>query len=248
MTKVDRHRSDRRFLIQDKPLNLPFAISCRPPHLVATFDAPQTMLSWSLTKPGFQTARRVAWREVRNADLPPAEDPIDSIWRLLADADLADAVCLVTSRDVTRYHLVQTTVEGVTATALATAGLSNGERIGSRCDEPVLLPGTINVLLHVSCPLSEAALIETVSMATQARTAAIIEAKVERAGVLVTGTGTDCIVVAAPIGSERARFAGMHTAIGEAVGDCVVRVMRESIAVWRADWAAATARRRPAAE
>ena len=91
-------------------------------------------------------------------------------------------------------------------------------------------------------------LIETVSMATQARTAAIMEAKVERAGVLVTGTGTDCIVVAAPEGAERARFAGMHTAIGEAVGDCIVRVIRESVAVWQADWAAATARCRPAAE
>jgi adenosylcobinamide amidohydrolase len=248
VTKVGRHGSNLCFLIRDKPLNLPFAISCRPPHLVATFNAPQTMLSWSLTKPGFQTARRVAWREVRNADLPPAEDPIDSIRRLMADADLADAICLVTSRDITRYHLAQTTVEGVTATALATAGLSNGERIGTRCTEPVLLPGTVNVLLHVSCPLSEAALIETVSMATLARTAAIIEAKVERAGVLVTGTGTDCIVVAAPEGADRARFAGMHTAIGEAVGDCVVRVIRESVAVWQADWAAATERRRLAAE
>ena len=95
MTKVGRRGFDRRFLIRDKTLGLPFAISCRPPHLVATFDAPQTMLSWSLTKPGFQTARRVAWREVRNADLPPTEDPIDSIPRLLADADLADAVILL---------------------------------------------------------------------------------------------------------------------------------------------------------
>lgn len=229
-------------------MNLPFAISCEPPHLLATFDAPQTMLSWSITKPGFQVARRAVWREVRNADLPPSEDPLVSIRRMLADAGLDDAVLLVTSRDIRRYHLAQSRVEGVTATVLATVGLSNGERVGSRCSEPVWLPGTINILAHVSQPLSEAALIETVSIVTQARTAAIMGAKVERAGVIVTGTGTDCIVVAAPEGESRAHFAGLHTAIGEAVGDAVSCAMREGVAVWQADWAAATARRRAAAE
>ncbi|WP_295555323.1 adenosylcobinamide amidohydrolase [uncultured Hyphomicrobium sp.] len=226
----------------------PFALSCRPPYLVATFDTPQTMLSWSITQPGPRTARRVVWREVRNADLPPAEDPVVSIGRMLAESGFDDAVALVTSRDIRRYHLAQSCVEGVTATCVATVGLSNGERVGSRCSEPVWLPGTINILAHVSQPLSEAALIETVSLVTQARTVAIVEANVERAGAIVTGTGTDCIVVAAPEGEGRAPFAGMHTAVGEAVGDAVVRAVREGVSVWREDWEAATARRTSAAE
>lgn len=231
-------------------MKLPFAISCRPPHLVASFDAPQTMLSWSLTKPGFQVARRVAWREVRNADLPAAEDPIDSIRRLMADSDLADAVTLVTSRDIRRYHLAQSTVEDASAACLATVGLSNGERVGERCREPVWLPGTINILLHVSRSLSEAALVETVSIVTQARTAAILDADVRRAGAVVTGTGTDCIVVAAPTGGDAERFAGLHTAIGEAVGAAVYRAIREGAEVWERDFAALVpdARARPAAE
>jgi len=226
----------------------PFTLSCKPPHLVASFDAPQTMLSWSITQPGLRTARRVAWLEVRNADLPPSLDPVAGIEALMAAAGFADAVCLVTSRDVTRHHLGQSTVEGVTATSLATVGLSNGERVGQRCTEPVPLPGTINVLLHVSCPLSEAALIETVSIVTQARTAAVIDSGVTRAGVVVTGTGTDCIVIAAPAGEGGARFAGLHTAIGEAVGDAVYWCIREGVAVWQSDWAATAARRKPAAE
>ncbi|MGE0024374.1 MAG: hypothetical protein AB7S70_12170, partial [Hyphomicrobium sp.] len=78
-------------------MNLPFQLSCRPPHLVASFPAPQRMLSWSLTKPGFQVADRVAWREVRNADLPPTEDPCASLARLMGAADLGDAVQLGTS-------------------------------------------------------------------------------------------------------------------------------------------------------
>jgi adenosylcobinamide amidohydrolase len=229
-------------------VTLPFALSCRPPLLVASFDAPQAMLSWSITRPGFQTARRVAWLEVRNADLPPHEDPVVSIDRLMADADLADAICLVTSRNVARHQLTQATVEGVTATCLATVGLSNGERVGQRCAEPVPLPGTINVLLHVTRPLSEGALVEAVSIVTEARTAAVLDSGVRRAGVAVTGTGTDCIVAAAPAGADALRFAGLHTAVGEAVGGAVYRAIREGVAVWQADWDASTARSRPAAE
>lgn len=231
-------------------MTLPFTLSCRPPHLVASFDAPQAMLSWSLTRPGFQVARRVAWLEVRNADLPPGEDPLDGIRRLMADADLGDAVTLVTSRDIRRHHVARSEVEGAVAACLATVGLSNGERVGRRCREPVPLPGTINTLVHVSRPLTEAALVETISIATEARTAAVLDAGILRAGVAVTGTGTDCIVVAAPAGDAAAPFAGLHTAIGEAVGAAVYRAIREGAEVWARDFAAlaAEARARPAAE
>ncbi|WP_333794420.1 adenosylcobinamide amidohydrolase [Hyphomicrobium sp.] len=220
-------------------MTLPFTITCRRPWLVASFDAPHDMLSWSLTKPGFQVAQRVAWLEVRNADLPPAEDPLHVIANLVADAGLVDAVTLITSRDITRYHVARSAVEGEVAVCLATVGLSNGERVGRRCAEPVWLPGTINTLVHVSTPLSQAALIETVSIVAQARTAALLEAAVQRAGVAVTGTGTDCIVVAAPAcGGEGARFAGLHTAIGEAVGDAVFRAVSEGARVWQEDFVA----------
>lgn len=229
-------------------MTLPFSLSCRPPYLIASFEAPQAMLSWSLTRPGFQVARRVAWLGVRNADLPSWEDPADSIRRLMADADLGDAVTLVTSRDITRYHLAHAAVDGETAVCLATVGLSNSERVGVRCQEPVPQPGTINTLVHVGRPLTEAAFVETVSIVTQARTAAVLDARVIRAGVAVTGTGTDCIVVAAPEGPDGARFAGLHTAVGEAVGDAVYRAVREGVDVWQRDFAAIVSETKSAAE
>lgn len=232
----------------EPPLQSPFTIACQPPLLVASFREPQSILSWSITRPGCVTARQVAWLEVRNADLPPAVDPLVSIRQRFADAGLEDAVGLVTSRDIRRHHLAQRTVEDITATALATAGLSNGERVGARCTEPVLLPGTINILLHVSRALTEAAQIETLSIATQARTAAIMDLGVERAGVRVTGTGTDCIAVASPQMAPAECFAGLHTALGEAVGAAVYDVIREAVEVWQQDWAAAMARHKPAAE
>lgn len=215
---------------------LPFAISCRAPFLVALFETPQRMLSWSLTRPGFHTGRRVVWLEVRNADLPPDRDPSAVIGEILRSGGFGDCVSLVTSRTISRHHVSQVTVEGITAACLATVGLSNGERVGQRSREPVPLPGTINMLVHVSEPLSEAAMIETMSVATQARTLAVIESGVERAGVPVTGTGTDCIVVAAPAEGSARTFAGLHTAIGEATGRAVYQAMKDGIAVWRRDF------------
>jgi adenosylcobinamide amidohydrolase len=151
---------------------------------------------------------------------------------------LEDSVVLVTSRDISRHHVSQSEVEGVVATCVTTVGLSNGERVGQRIAEPVQVPGTINTLVHVSQPLTQAALVEALSIAVEARTTAVVEADVKRAGVTVTGSGTDCIVIAAPAGEPRACFAGTHTAIGEAIGAAVYEATREGIEVWKGDFAA----------
>ncbi|MBS0240182.1 MAG: adenosylcobinamide amidohydrolase [Proteobacteria bacterium] len=74
-----------------------------------------------------------------------------------------------------------------------------------------------------------AALVEAITIAAQARTTAILDSRVSRSGVVITGTGTDCIVVSAPLGGS-VRFAGLHTAIGEAIGASVYRAMRDGIA------------------
>lgn len=215
---------------------IPFTIDCRPPYLVASFFEPQEMLSWSLTHPGRRISRHVVWIEVRNKDLCLNTDPVALVKEKLAAEGLPDAVALLTSRDVTRHHTAQTVVEDETATCLTTVGLSNGERVGMRVSEPVRLPGTINTLVHVARPLSEAAFLETLSVATEARTTAVIDARIERGGVAVTGTGTDCIVIAAPRSGSHVTFAGLHTPLGEAVRDAVYKATTAGIESWRQDW------------
>lgn len=217
-------------------MQLPFEIDCRPPFLIATFPEPQRVLSWAVTHPGLNLAARVAWLEVRNKDLPEDVDALQYIRAALEREDLGDAVTLITSRDIRRYHLSQACVEGLVATCLTTVGLSNAERVGVRSTEPVPQPGTINTLVHVAAPLSKAALLETLSVVTQARTAAVLESGVRRDGVAITGTGTDCIAVAAPPGTPEVIYAGLHTAIGEAVGKCTYAATSAGIATWRVDF------------
>ncbi|QRM53720.1 adenosylcobinamide amidohydrolase [Sinorhizobium sp. BG8] len=208
-----------------------FAVTCVSPLLAAEFGAPQRMLSWSITRPGFVTARAVAWLQVSNADLPVGVDPSELLARRLSDAGHGDAVQLMTSRDVRKYCLTQARSGGVTAACLTTVGLANCGRVG----EPPRAgarAGTINLLAHVDRALAEAAMIEVLSIAAEARTAAVIDLGWREDGKLVTGTGTDCIVVASPEGDNGECYAGLHTDVGAAIGRAVYEAVTRGGRQW----------------
>lgn len=213
----------------------PFSIALSPPVMTVAFAEPQRVLSWSMLRPGLQLARRVAWLEVRNADLPPDIDAVEVVRQRVSAADLDDAVILVTSRDIRRHHFAHVGTEGAHARCLTTVGLSNSERVGTRLHQPPPFAGTINTLVHIGQPLTDWALIEAVSIATEARTAAVMDAGVRRSGVAITGTGTDCIAVAAPLGDDATQYVGKHTAIGEAIGAAVYRATADGICDWLSD-------------
>jgi adenosylcobinamide amidohydrolase len=98
--------------------------------------------------------------------------------------------------------------------------------------------GTINALVHVSKPLTAGAFVESISIASEARTAAILATDNLRTGPAMTGTGTDCIVIAAPEGDNPERFAGLHTDLGEAIGAAVYAAIEEGARTWSRDVAA----------
>lgn len=209
------------------------------PWLRFDLGAPLRVLSWALNRPGFVTTDALVWREVRNADLPPGMDVAAWFDAELAARGWGKAVGFLTSRDIATWVEARAKVEGVTAHAVATVGLSNGERVGARVDysrrdwnAPL---GTINVGLRLSVALSEAALIEALAIAVQARTAAVIAADIPLPTgldkVIATGTGTDCLAVAAPAGDVP--YAGMHTAVGEAAGRAVYTAVLQGALDWR---------------
>lgn len=213
----------------------PFSIAINPPLMIVAFTQPQRILSWSVLRPGLEVARRVAWLELRNADLPPDVDPVEIVLQRISAAGLDGAVTLVTSRDIRRHQFAHIGMEGAHARCLTTVGLSNSERVGTRLHQPPPFAGTINTLVHIGQPLTDGALIEAVSIATEARTAAVMDSGVRRSGVAVTGTGTDCIAVAAPLGADAAQYVGKHTAIGEAIGAAVYRATADGIRDWLSD-------------
>ena len=202
------------------------------PWLELELDAEMPVLSWAVNRPGLVQARRILWREVRNADLPLDLDLDAWLASELAARGAEYEVTFLTSRDIRTFTQSTASVGNVTALAIATVGFSNAERVGHRVDRSAKDWGTVNVALYLDQGLTEAARLEAMSIVVEARTAAIMDAELALPPGRATGTGTDCVAVAAPTGTIR--FAGLHTEIGEAVGRAVYD------AVWQGaqDWLA----------
>lgn len=211
---------------------LPFRLELRPPFLIVRFDADHRTLGWSLTKPGFAATRAVVWLEVRDADLGPHVDPLDFMRTKLSSQGLDDAAAFMTAREIARHHVAQSRVGRADVACVTTVGLTNGERVGERRGAHDCVAGTINTLVHVSHALAPGAFVEAISIATQARTAAIMETNKLRDGPTITGTGTDCIIVAAPEIGAPETCAGLHTELGEAIGAAVYDATHAGAVEW----------------
>jgi adenosylcobinamide amidohydrolase len=200
--------------------------------LVVRFDEPQRTLSWAVCGGGLGRASAVVWRHVQEHELEPPIDPAALLMCELGDAGLGGAVGLLTARDLSRFELETLSADGMTAHALATVGLGNALAVG---DAPgPLRVGTINVLVQVSQPLGDAALAEALALASEAKTAAVLEAAVpsRRSDRLATGTGTDCLVIAAPEGGVAERWVGKHTLLGALIGGAVRKAVARGAARW----------------
>lgn len=201
------------------------------PRLRLDLGRPMSVLSWALNRPGFVTARQILWREVRDDDLP-ADLDVEAWLKAELDArGAADAVAFLTSRDIGMFERGFAESEGASAGAVVTLGLSNAERVGSRRAPPHQI-GTINIAVCLNMPLTTSAVIEALSIAVEARTAAVIAAGLMTPGGAATGTGTDCVAIAAPTGGDGLCFAGLHTAMGEAVGKAVLEAVGRAAAIW----------------
>ncbi|GAA2152128.1 adenosylcobinamide amidohydrolase [Actinomadura napierensis] len=77
-------------------------------------------------------------------------------------------------------------------------------------------PGTINIVVAVPVALSDAALVNAVVTATEAKTQALLEA-----GYPCTGTASDAICVAARTSGEAEPFAGPRSAWGSRIARAV---------------------------
>ena len=212
-----------------------FSFSYNAPWLVAEFEIEQRMLSWSITHPGFCDNDRVAWLEVRNSDLTPDIDAQNYMKSMLDKNRLGGALGLMTSRYIEHHHFAERIQGFVKAQCLITMGLSNGAHVGfPDVERSFAKVGTINSLCAVNVPLSDGAMIEASSIATQARTAALMDYyRTDLPDVqAITGTGTDCIVIASPKAGSNTMFSGLHTNVGKALGEAVYAASLEAASIW----------------
>ncbi len=206
------------------------AVTLDRPWLVARLARPLRVLSHAPFGGGYRSTDTVLWREVRNADLTP-DFPVED-WFAAQMQRAPGAVGMMTSRDVGTWRHDRAQVEGVHAECVVTLGLSNAESVGRRLPWHPADYGTINILVATDAALTRIAQLEALAIAVQARTAGVMAAGLHLATGQATGTGTDCMALACPPG--RGRYAGLHTAAGEAIGACV----RQAVEAAAADWVA----------
>jgi len=103
---------------------------------------------------------------------------------------------------------------------------------GGEAADAGLAPGTINIIVSVPVPLTDAALVNAVITATEAKTQAVLEA-----GFPGTGTATDAVCVAAPVpaGAAAEDFAGPRSDWGARIARAVYAAVLAGATAYRAD-------------
>ena len=159
---------------------------------------------------------------VLNAQVPAGYgrmDPAVHIAELAAGVGLeGEGVGLLTAAKVT--DVVQCEDEGVRVAATVGLRVPTWAAVppGTADRElvPVWRPGTINIIVSVPVPLCDAAYVNAVMTATEAKTQALLDA-----GVRATGTASDAVCVAAPAAGEPEDFAGPRSVWGARIARAV---------------------------
>jgi adenosylcobinamide amidohydrolase len=208
-------------------------VSGTPRWLITRFSEDHLTASWAIVGGGIRRTRSVVWHEVSERELRPPIDAVELLASRLRGLGHSDAVGLLTSRSLESYVDVAERYRGIEARCIATVGLGNALRAGDP-PGPSGRIGTINLLCRVSVTLGPESLLEALALAAEARTLAVCEAGVPStvSGLPASGTGTDCIVVAAPDGPAPSRYAGKHTVIGHLVGATVKDAITRGVEAW----------------
>ncbi|EMI68922.1 adenosylcobinamide amidohydrolase [Leptospira noguchii] len=202
--------------------------------LEVNFKEPHNVLSWAVVGGGWkEQVDCVLWHRVQDKDLTLEVDPIDYFYRsLLHKKESRNGVGFLTSVPLENYSEVILEKQNLKIRSVVTVGLGNSVRIG---DPPFQSNsfGTINILVQCSIPFELNTSLEAISLITEARTLAVLEAKIQSKTGLVTGTGTDCIAFASPSRNSTKRYTGKHTLSGHLIGKAVYQSVSQGIANWK---------------
>lgn len=202
--------------------------------LIVSFEKPERVLSWAIQGGGRNKTRTVAWYQVKTQELEPPVDAKEFLRARLAENKIPDAVGMLTAADLDAYADVEKSSGNLSSRSIATVGMDNAVRVGDPTREEARI-GTINLLCAVSAGLTEEAELEALSVAVEARTAAVLNMGIPsiETGLPATGTGTDCaILLSACPSASPLPYAGKHTVLGHLIGKSVFEAVSLSLHHW----------------
>jgi len=217
-----------------------FELKQTPEHIYVGFSTEHPVLSSAVFNGGACTASNILIMQVaENFDGTKqiVENPENTLAEYCRQLQLSGTtVGMMTSASMDSFRLASRSSQGVAISVLVTAGISNARCAGDRADwrtfqtdaDPT---GTINIIILTNAMMSHAAMVESVMLATEAKTVAMrrLGVKSPVSGAIATGTGTDAIAVANGFGSETIRFCGKHVLFGEMLASVVIEAITESL-------------------
>ena len=147
-----------------------------------------------------------------------------------------DSVGMMTAASMNSLRIHSSAIEGENIVVLSTTGIANALRAGDSANyalhqEVVREVGTINTAIITSATLSDAAMVETHMIATEAKAAVFQQFNIKStvSEGIATGTGTDSTLVVSGLRSTAVRFAGKHTQFAEQVAQLTMASIADSL-------------------
>jgi adenosylcobinamide hydrolase len=222
------------------------AFSVRQKTLIVDLGNLRSVLSSAPRAGGITRARYILNHQVANDPIgrdacgagafARCADPSRTLGKLASSLGIREKfVGLMTAVSLTDLIAIRAVSDQIWVEAFVTVGTANAVRAGESATSRPLTnrrahPGTINVILVTNARLSASAMVGMVQVSTEAKTAALLQAKVKswtgRSGA--TGTGTDAVVVVSGEGPSQ-RYSGTHTILGELVGRVIETAVKEGL-------------------
>jgi adenosylcobinamide amidohydrolase len=152
--------------------------------------------------------------------------PRDDLTAFARELGIAGSfIGLMTAAKTERVQVVVERDAATTVIAVVTLGVSNPEAAGITETAPSK-PSTINIIVVADACLTQAARVNAIVTATEAKTLALIESGLcAPHGGFASGTSTDSIVIATTEGGVRYEYAGPISPLGVLVARAVRRAI-----------------------
>ena len=201
--------------------------------LAVLSDAELSTVSGAIYHGGFRRTRAIINIEVPETygDRKLHEDPIAFVMASAKKLELtSDFVGMVTAAKIKNFSLVKKNHGELAVSVVATAGCSHAESAGEEIAVEEIA-GTINVIVVVDGDPTESCLVAALATAVEAKAAAMRELDIRSryTGDAATGTITDSVVVAATNRGAKIVLGGPASELGQLVGHCVRRAVKEAI-------------------
>ena len=205
-------------------------------HIHVGFSVPHRVISSAVLNGGIVQADHIVNLQVPKCLTAP-ELPQLTLSKYCDDADWKGiTVGLMTAASMDSFRMTKETIQGIDIVVLVTSGLSNARCAGDRAEHRIMAAqaekiGTINIIVITSAILTEAAMVESLLIVTEAKSAALQEAGIRSpvSNKIATGTGTDSVAVASGHGPATVHYCGKHVLFGEILGRMVINTVSLSI-------------------